>query len=197
MDWPPGSSQRDFADLIAYLESLRIRRTRNAGQRHHRTDLPAAWFLERAGSRPGSPARRRWPSPPTAASSCASRPGRSGWSKAGRSCREPLCDRGGRQPLGARAHRRGARPSLRRQWLRLRLLRDAATLSSITGSAASPPGATSPYPAASSSSSRGTTRPSSAALSPPGTRAARSISARTASSTSPWATRPPGSPRRQ
>ena len=48
--------------------------------------------------------------------------------------------------MGARADRRGPRPGLRRQRLRLRLLRVARGPTPTTGSAASPPGATSPTP---------------------------------------------------
>ncbi len=70
-----GLSQRDFADLIAYLEGLRIRRAGDTRQRHHRTDLTAARLLQRAGR--GRDHRRdgHGRRPPTAASSSASRPG--------------------------------------------------------------------------------------------------------------------------
>ena len=81
-----GLSLRDFADLIAYLESLR-----SAGQGTPGSGitgpiaLPPGFSSERVAA--GITGAPRWPSPPTAGSSSASRPGPSGSSKAGRSCR--------------------------------------------------------------------------------------------------------------
>ena len=105
----------------------------------------------RARSPPACPARPRWRSRRTAASSSPSRPAALRVIKNGALLATPFVTLTVDSSRRARAARRRVRPELRVEPLRLRLLHDAVARACTTASAASPPTATSPSPAARSS----------------------------------------------
>ena len=85
-DWlAAGLSPSKFADLIAYLETPPHRREATPGS-GVTGPIPCRPASPASGSRPGSPAQRRWPSPPTAAIFICEQTGHSAWSRTGRSC---------------------------------------------------------------------------------------------------------------
>ena len=127
MDSPRGCRTRDFADLIAYLEGLR-----SAGQGTPGSGvtgpiiLPPGFSSDRVAS--GITGATAMTVAPDGRIFVCEQTGALRVVKGGTLLPQPVRVRRGRQPLGARAHRRHARPSLRGKRLRLRLLRDPAAL---------------------------------------------------------------------